>query len=181
MCLMLDKPTQHQWNVLMKIFEKQPVHLRALAGAGKTYILTYLLLQVLKDKDTNVLLVTNTEALVFHVVKWLWHRTKYYMRAALLPRIHYLCSPFCCGPRRITVDAGTGAMTTEHIPLTPKTSYAYTVIDEAHHCTQTKDQLEFIQSHAGKSKFLACSDLSQADGGSAYLPTDMTVHIHAHC
>ena len=177
--LVLDKPTVNQWQVLLQIFASaRATHLRALAGAGKTFILTYVLLQVLKDSDAVVLVVTNTQALMFHVTKWIWHRTKKSARAKLLQRIHYLSSPFESGLKQVTLDAATGTLKTEPVPHANRAGYRYTVIDEAHHCTQNQEDLDCVLSYAGAdSSLLACSDLSQAYGGVAHLPEMLEVQL----
>ena len=73
--LMLNKPTRQQKEVLQKISENALVHLRALAGVGKTFAILSIIQATLKNPNARVLLVSKTQAIVTFIASWLWHRT----------------------------------------------------------------------------------------------------------
>ena len=78
--LELDKLTPHQKKKLKECMDKKHdgLHLRAPAGAGKTFIALHWILDVFgKSKDAKVLFVAQNEALVMFVAKWLYHRLRY--------------------------------------------------------------------------------------------------------
>ena len=77
--LSLDSLTPHQTAKLAQCreAEKSHIHIRAPAGAGKTFIALYLMLQAIKTREVDaqrILFVAPKLALTFFVAKWLWKR-----------------------------------------------------------------------------------------------------------
>ena len=75
--LSLDSLTPHQTVKLAECpkAEMSHIHIRAPAGAGKTFIALYLMLHTIREVDVpRILFVAPQPALTFFVAKWLWKR-----------------------------------------------------------------------------------------------------------
>ena len=73
--LALEELTLHQEEKLaecMRAGEQEDIHIRAPAGAGKTFVaLHFMLTMLVNDVSTRVLFVARSPALCYFVVKWL--------------------------------------------------------------------------------------------------------------
>ena len=74
--LKLDVLTDHQERKLQEIFlnESPRIHLRAPAGAGKTFVALHLMVKVLKKDRAKVLFVAENPSLAYFVGLWLAQR-----------------------------------------------------------------------------------------------------------
>eukprot|EP00966_Prymnesium_polylepis_P038646 897100-Prymnesium_polylepis.1 len=166
--LQLDKLTPHQQQMLASCRTDADVHIKAAAGAGKTFIGVHRLLEVLEQdrhRDGKILFVGKSVALNYMVARWIRER-KGASAHSLLERLHLLVPPFEDGPRTIKlnerkclIDLELAAK--EHVP----DQYLLVVVDEAHHLYGQPAMRATVESHvkAGTRRLLL-SDISQSLG-----------------
>ena len=101
--LSLDKLTPHQSEKLTECLEANEsfVHLKAPAGAGKTFVGLHVALDRLQsDSRARLLFVARNEALCLFVVRWICTREKNALRRVqMLRRVFVFFEPFSRGPR----------------------------------------------------------------------------------
>ena len=72
--LALEELTLHQDEKLADCLEastKVDVHIKAPAGAGKTFVALHFMLKKLEDESVRILFVARSPALCFFIIKWL--------------------------------------------------------------------------------------------------------------
>ena len=161
--LQLNKPTTDQRRVLEEIYVHLKVHLRALAGAGKTFVILSVLEDAFRDDpNVRILLVSKTKALVLFIASWLWQRTKpRCLRENRIRQLHVMYDPLAVGRYCIAFNEETGMLETR--AFEGHAQYTFLILDEAHHCCSTAEQHDLIMRHvSAETKILMCSDLSQA-------------------
>ena len=185
----LDKLTRHQLAKLDEIMLRDRVHLRAPAGAGKTFVALHRILCHLLDEGSSghVLFAAKNEPLCYFLVRWLCLRTPNTLqRLAIFRRLHVLHMPFSVGPRAIELVRGQVVLRTLHAvspPHTPPTTttptaaaaaaYGLVVIDEAHHIYARRELAEQVAPWIPSSaRLLLLSDLSQSMGLGIHYPLD---------
>jgi len=133
--LALDKLTMHQTEKLKEVLKRDHVHLKAPAGAGKTFVALHCILLALfgangtEAAEIKILFVVKNEALALFVVKWLCARLENLaQRRKMLKRLHLLYQPCTDGPR--AVELTNGRLSTKKAE--PAEMYDLVAIDEAH-------------------------------------------------
>jgi hypothetical protein len=132
--LNLSKLTPHQREKLRECEDagSANIHIKAPAGAGKTFVALHYMLQLLQaDSNAYILFVAKNRPLALFVSRWLSKRIpNARRRKRLLGRLHLLSAPLQEGPRSISEVNGS-------LRMAPTTGgsrkYDLVVIDEAHH------------------------------------------------
>ena len=139
--LSLTKLTPHQEDKLEECKEKNSnafkpqLHIMAPAGAGKTFVALYIILDALKQNGAaaRVLFVARNESLCLFMAKWIAERHDNDLeREEALGAVHLLYEPFEDRPRAVWHDAETGKLVTDFADSPPAT-YDVVCVDEAHH------------------------------------------------
>jgi hypothetical protein len=173
--LMLKSLTPHQADVLKKCWREVDgklimefdVHIRASAGAGKTFVALHISVRYLEDVSAHILFVAQNEALAYFVAKWLYTRTQ---DQSILSRFHVLYGAELKRGRFI-VDADTGRLLLEEIDASERVEYILLVVDEAHQVFSTFPA-DFADryistpsdnSSTATTRRLLLSDISQSD------------------
>eukprot|EP01049_Picozoa_sp_SAG25_P014302 SAG25_NODE_2484_length_1577_cov_1.236806_2_plen_401_part_01 len=134
--LTLNQLTPHQRGKLDECFRtlnvssagKAAVHIKAPAGAGKTFLALHFMQDILKDKDSGdktklprVLFVARNPPLAVAVAKWLAKRfgaRTDTVRRRVLSRLHVMSAPLAAGPHTVSiVKAVDGFSTLETAPV----------------------------------------------------------------
>ena len=105
MVLAFEELTPHQRQKLADCEQStQSVHVRAAAGAGKTFVALHLMLKTLRaEPQGRVLFVAKSVALAMFIAVWVGRRAKRRSDAnSLLGRLHLLAPPLEGGPRVAT-------------------------------------------------------------------------------
>ena len=125
-------------------------HLKAAAGAGKTFVALHLMLETLqRDPLAHALFVAANPALTVFVAKWLALRINgYRKRCALLTRLHVM-SAKSAEPCGVTVGEDSGAIEVLAPGDTPAQMYKLVVLDEAHHACRDPILLAAVLRHHG--------------------------------
>ena len=97
----MDEPTPHQAEKLKLVSQDEDFHIRAAAGAGKTFVALNHLVKMLETKR-RCLYVARNPALCFSVVKWLEKRLR---SSRLLKNLMLLFEPLE-QPRTIKIAKG---------------------------------------------------------------------------
>lgn len=158
--LQLEKLTPHQREKRAECRGKNRTHIMAPAGAGKTYVAMYEMLDVLTEGESMVLFVTRAAALCCFVARWLCARVPATRRKRLLKKLHVMHEPFEAGPRACGIKNDQIAMIAGH---TCRESYDTMVVDEAHHLYRdpvARDQVNQYMNE--KTRLLILSDISQS-------------------
>ena len=179
--LALEKLTPDQRRKLAQCKGKRRVHVKAPAGAGKTYIAMYQMLELLKQSDGGaILFVAPKPALCYFVVRWLCARVQSNGKGSeldrLLPRLHVLYDPLPDGPRVCSLKNGRIAMSASQ----GETSYAMVVVDESHHLYKDQGKRATIEKYAtAHQRLILLSDISQSLGkeDEAYPEVDTEVRL----
>ena len=156
----MDKLTPHQEVKLRECVGHPYVHLKAPAGAGKTFVALNCILTVLTGKPdpltgkpATVLFAACNLALCLFVARWLCRRIKNtLLRASALRRLHIIFLPFEQGPQSLSVERGRIERTPVGMQVRKpihdgessgahnsrpgggrQRDYSLVVIDEAHH------------------------------------------------
>ena len=184
--LMLDQLTPHQEAKLAECRASvDDVHIQAPAGAGKTFVALHRILEMLKEKESEaiILFVARNPALCVFVAKWLNERLQKKhsgfgdrKREKKLARVHALFHPFSMGPRSAGIDRGRIAFKTAS-EATASKPYSLLVVDEAHHLYRD-DQMrvaieDFVTPEA--TRRLLLSDISQSTLYAIPYPKNMQV------
>ena len=115
--LTLNQLTPHQRKKLAECraaldgHGKLAVHIRAPAGAGKTFVALHSMQSVLvdksktdKDKTPRVLFIARNTPLTIFVAKWLAQRCRVdSVRSRLLRRLHVILEPLSAGPQTVEI------------------------------------------------------------------------------
>eukprot|EP01050_Picozoa_sp_SAG11_P015346 SAG11_NODE_1981_length_3967_cov_4.093330_1_plen_844_part_10 len=167
--LRLTKLTKHQRDVLATERTSTNLHIKAAAGAGKTFVALHYMLELLQgDSNSCVLFVAKNMALAFFVAKWLVLRTDESRgRRKLLSRLHLLYEPIDDGPREVELVRHT--MQTTPIVGGALDQYDLVVVDEAHHIFSNNKMRTVVQRYGGRRRLLL-SDLSQGVCRAALFP-----------
>jgi superfamily II DNA or RNA helicase len=165
--LALENLTPHQHDTLVRCQGEQRVHIKAPAGAGKTYIAMHEMLLILKSSSgTHLLFVARNLALCLFVLRWLCARfsARTEKQRKMLSRIHVLFDPLEHGPRACALKA-------DHIkilPNAPHVPYTIVVVDEAHHMYRdpsVRALISKVVDHASADyRLMLLSDISQSTG-----------------
>ena len=203
--LSLDTLTLHQEQKLRDIEERRGrhVHVRAPAGAGKTFIALHYILDKLRkscgagagasDGGRYVLFVARNRPLAFFVVRWIFKRIEKggpRMKRQVRKYLHILTAPSSddTGDRKANEQGSRG------LPLIPYEvredkannrivfqrhkicPYDLVVVDEAHHVYRDAalaDLLENVYMRNFAGQRIVLSDMSQALTGTIKYPKDM--------
>ncbi|KAJ1472259.1 hypothetical protein T484DRAFT_1841005 [Baffinella frigidus] len=189
----MDKLTAHQTKKLEELRGPDCVHLRAPAGAGKTFVALHLILQAMfgpngeHAANVKILFVVKNEALALFVVKWLLARCEgAVQKRRLLESVHLLYQPCEDGPRAVQLD--DGRLWTEAVPAE---LYDMIVIDEAHHVFSDEPVRGTVEKYTAPllatsrpdpprdfPRFLILSDVSQSLDLNPQYPADLQqVHL----
>jgi len=141
------------------------VHLRAPAGAGKTFVsLQRALDTLLGDGQKYVLFVARNKALAYFAASWIGKRVQgSRKRRQVLSRLHVMHFPLEQGLHKVAVGK-------ERVGLQPFTGdaveYALLIVDEAHHLYGSAESRGYIEAHfkEGTTQRLLLSDISQSLG-----------------
>ena len=173
--LRLDKLTPHQREKLLEIRHTDAsVHVKAPAGAGKTFLALHQTLELLKADSSTVLFVAPAAGLVLFVVHWIVERVSVDLGwgdkklKKLLARLHLLYDSLADGPRAATVK--NDLITTRCAK--PRASYDLIVIDEAHHIYRDEQLRAIVGRYAGNRRMLL-SDVSQGLHDGLPFPDDL--------
>lgn len=175
--LSLDELTSHQEQKLRECEDAggAQLHIMAPAGAGKTHVAMYKVINLLNaDPKAHVLFAARNVALCYYVVRLLCNRVQHPLRRLhLLRRLHVLFEPFEEGAHRVTLKNGTIFMA----PMRASNmDYQLVVIDEAHHIYNDSKMRLSVESHVhSNSQRLLVSDVSQATATSIIYPEGLTV------
>lgn len=181
--LSLENLTPHQRAKLHECRGCQRVHIKAPAGAGKTYLALYEMLDVLRSVEGgSVLFVTHNAPLAYFVARWLCERTAINQRNRLLARLHVMHDPLGQGPRTVIVDKrGVLQMHRLESEGVSGTYYEYyeeytmVVVDEAHHVYKDDDAKALVAKRIPASaRLVLLSDISQSMGDDIDFPADLT-------
>ena len=163
--------TPHQQQKLEECAASDDIHLRAPAGAGKTFVALHRLHAHLSSgADGPVLYVARNRPLALFCVGWLARRLPPSRLGEALRSLHVLYEPLHDGPRALTVRSNA------LVPMRTKrcAEYALVVVDEAHHvyCSTAARTLveQFVGPATGR---LLLSDVSQSYGTHIEYPPAM--------
>ena len=167
--LSLHRLTPHQEEKVKELEQDHEyLHVKATAGAGKTFIAVHRLFDVLlSNPEVRVLFVAQTLSLCYFIVRWVCQRIPHIVqRHEMLRRLHILCEPFADGPQMVQLQQNS-------ITRSPaeKCEYALSIIDEAHHIYSNPGQRLAVEPHVvGATQKLLLSDVSQANGCQVAYP-----------
>eukprot|EP01049_Picozoa_sp_SAG25_P009825 SAG25_NODE_1010_length_4313_cov_1.562411_1_plen_1437_part_11 len=163
------------------------VHVKAPAGAGKTFVALHLMLSMLEHRKGStvteldgvkfadgrgltikrrrkVLFIAKNRPLAMFVTKWLAHRVKgAKSREFVLKNLHVLFAPFEEGPRRYAKQSyAQSRLEFEAVDKTP--TYDLVVIDEAHHVFKDDVLRAAVAPYLepSKTRCMLLSDVSQS-------------------
>ena len=159
--LQLDKLTPHQTEKLSDVTASdQDVHIRAAAGAGKTFVALNLLVKDL-EQERQCLYVARNPALCYSVVKWV------YKRKVSTRHLMLLFEPLEDGLR--TVEIVNDRVVTS---LVKNPGFDLVVVDEAHHLYRDDKLRSLLERQIRASaRRVILSDLSQSDGRLVSYPS----------
>lgn len=183
----LDTLTPHQVEKLRDCEGEGDFHLKAPAGAGKTFVALHRMLKeiaaqedhsnswVLRDKPSFVLFVARNPALSYFIARWIAMRfSRVDDKEAALKQLHCLCEPLGAGPRKctLTID-GMLELTVDDTPINKLPTYSLFVVDEAHHVYRDPTMRSHVEQHVTpmKSQRLLLSDVSQSEVEGIEWPT----------
>lgn len=165
--LALEKLTPHQQAKLAECAGQQRVHVKAPAGAGKTYLAMHEMLGTLEASgSTHLLFIARNQALCLFVLRWLCARpSTNKKRRKMLSRLHVLFEPLEDGPRACALEG----QRIEMYPDAPSVAYAMVVVDEAHHMYRypsARSLINEVVDHSSSSAYrlMLLSDISQSTG-----------------
>ena len=173
--LALEHLTPHQLEKMQQCLTDSwatCVHLKAPAGAGKTFVALHIILELLlSNNDAYVLFVAQNKALCVFIIRWIWTRVRNPLqRLAVIRRVHLLFYPFTAGPQSVSLL--TGQIDTAEAE---KVSYSQVVVDEAHFIYRFPDTRKAIEEHvkspSSSQKLLLLSDVSQSSGHEIAFPS----------
>jgi hypothetical protein len=168
--LQLEHLTPHQQDKIQVCMDFQnDVHIKAPAGAGKTFVALHVMLELLKnDSGAQVLFVSRNKALPCFVAAWVAKRlVGASTRDDVLQRIRLLFHPFASGPHGVQLEGGRLELVSPCMlaPANDRHQFHLVVVDEAHHVygggDEMRRQVEAFVT-AGKTRRLLLSDVSQA-------------------
>ena len=181
--LSLDKLTPHQKEKLQECLQQGVwyLHLKAPAGAGKTFVAMYLLLERLKEPKTTVLFVARAKALCYFVARWICNRVKNALeRVELLRRVIFFFEPFELGLRVATLVRGSLEMQVRATPWGEPATQV--IVDEAHHIYKDHRMqeaiTEYVHPPSVDQRLLILSDTSQSDGSDITYPVGEAKVVH---
>ena len=154
------------------------MHIKAPAGAGKTFLGLHLLLDKLEENpDARVLFVARNYALSLWIAKWIWVRGEKNVRKRKrhLAQLSVLFEPLGDGPRKL--ELGGDGRLRPGAAVAGSEKYDLVIVDEAHHIYRHPEKVAEIAKYVaagGKTRRVLLSDVSQAtDEGLGY-PDDLT-------
>jgi hypothetical protein len=177
--LSLDMLTMHQKEKLRECYGMDGtatpsyIHVKAPAGAGKTFVaLNYLLSRLQSDPTMTALFVARNRALCLFVVRWIIKREPNPLyRLGLLRRLQVLFEgddrghPFALGPQRVMLKNGVIQVEPSH---SDTHNFSLTIVDEAHHIYTNPLCRECVGAYVlppTKARHLMLlSDISQSSG-----------------
>jgi hypothetical protein len=177
--LSLDKLTVHQKEKLRECYGMDGtatpsyIHVKAPAGAGKTFVaLNYLLHRLQSDSTMTALFVARNRALCLFVVRWIIKREPNPLsRLGLLRRLQVLFEgderedPFALGPQRVMLK--NGVIQVKSSDDTQKL-FSLTIVDEAHHIYTNplcrKCVGAYVLPPTDARHLMLLSDISQSSG-----------------
>eukprot|EP00282_Hemiselmis_andersenii_P041192 CAMPEP_0172058762 /NCGR_PEP_ID=MMETSP1043-20130122/7033_1 /TAXON_ID=464988 /ORGANISM="Hemiselmis andersenii, Strain CCMP441" /LENGTH=1874 /DNA_ID=CAMNT_0012718341 /DNA_START=132 /DNA_END=5752 /DNA_ORIENTATION=- len=180
MLYQLEELTQHQEEKL-KEYEEQGLpnlHIRAPAGAGKTFVGLHLMLKQLEGSSGKILFVASNEGMAVFVAKWMYTRLKSRNPISVLERLH-ICFVGSSGPCICAVKAENSLLKTS--PTDAVESYDMILVDEAHHIyisdagadiRALREHVAALTSKKPPKRLVLLSDVSQSDGQDRPYPKE---------
>jgi len=188
--LKLDTLTSEQEDLLEKymILEKRKgvshLHIKGVAGTGKTFLALHILLESLNENKgkNDILFVCRNPPLAFHFMKWIYRRLDSSIKQKnLFQRMSFLTTK---GLAQIGIGSD-GKMLMEYKDMEDK-KFGYIIIDECHEVFKNNTKIDSIQKllEIILEKNLDCtkimlSDPSQASSSNITYPegfTDFTIN-----
>jgi len=178
--LALNSLTPHQQEKLAQCAGSQGAHahLKAPAGAGKTYVALHRVLDLLQSHPSEYsLFVAQNDALAYMAASWIGKRVRGRdMQRQLLSRMHMLHEPFEQGVQRVAIRNNRVWLEPLDSPMSGESriEYALVVVDEAHHVYSRPSDRSIVEAYvtAGKSQRLLLSDISQSLGRDIAYPAE---------
>lgn len=151
------------------------VHLRAPAGAGKTFVALQSALDELRCGGSALVLFVALNAPLAHfAASWLARRVEGRGRRRLLRRFHVLCEPFAFGPRCVIVRDNRVCLRPLQLrsEADGRLEYSLVVVDEAHHLYSNEAAHGAIEAYVTteRTRQLLLSDISQSLGRNVMYP-----------
>jgi hypothetical protein len=148
------------------------IHVKAPAGAGKTFVaLNYLLHRLQSDSNMTALFVARNRALCLFFVRWIIKREPNPLsRLGLLRRLQVLFEgdkrhPFTLGPQRVMLKNGVIQVEPSH---SDTHNFNMTIVDEAHHVYTNPLCRECVGAYVlpptEARHLMLLSDISQSSG-----------------
>jgi hypothetical protein len=182
--LSLNTLTPHQTEKLADCRKagERPIHVRAPAGAGKTFIALHLMYALMQQGNADrVLFVAPKLALALFVTKWLCKRLDEEnqggsSKQTVLQHFFVMAKPSDAKSLvlyHVRLDDS-------HIVHTPfqgddeVPTFSMIVVDESHHLYRDKEHREIIERHVAKgaAQRVLLSDVSQSRGNEVGFPSD---------
>ena len=191
--LNLNQLTPHQREKLAQCraaldgHGKLAVHIRAPAGAGKTFVALHYMQSVLvdktktdKDKTPRVLFIARNTPLTIFVAKWLAQRCRVdSVRSRLLRRLHVISEPLSAGPQTVEIRNDTlvtAPVVSSKWERAKLMKYDLVVIDESHHLLRAAASRRLVEPFVQASeRRVLLSDISQSLHEGIHYP-DIGLH-----
>jgi hypothetical protein len=174
--LRLNTLTPHQQEKLDECAAATgDLHIRAPAGAGKTFLALHFIQDLLvSDRRAHVLFAARNFPLTVFVAKWLAERAKgAAARRKLLSRVHLLYAPVGEGVRAVALGAASGGgQTVVTTAASACSKYSLVVVDEAHHIYRDRAFRAALESVSTDRRMLL-SDLSQGLTDESCFPGEL--------
>jgi hypothetical protein len=164
--LKLFELTKHQRHILRKCFGVDKVHIRAAAGAGKTFIALHRIIRMMrKSRESSILFVVNNKALAIFIGKWLCEHFGGTSSdaEAVLDRLQILCKSNNAKEMdllKYEIENGKVRLV-EVDAVSVKKDFDLMVIDEAHHIYKHQALVAAIEQYSAK-EHLVLSDMAQS-------------------
>ena len=173
--LNLNQLTPHQREKLAQCraaldgHGKLAVHIRAPAGAGKTFVALHYMQSVLvdksetdKDKTPRVLFIARNTPLTIFVAKWLAQRCSdgTVVRSRLLRRLHVISEPLSAGPQTVEIRSDTlvtAPVVSSKWERAKLMKYDLVVIDESHHLFRDEASRRLVEPLSRPRSAACCS------------------------
>eukprot|EP01048_Picozoa_sp_COSAG05_P012560 COSAG05_NODE_1267_length_5328_cov_2.245554_1_plen_1512_part_01 len=159
------------------------VHIKAPAGAGKTFLALHFMQSVLQDSDKKqVLFIARNPPLVIFVAKWLAQRERSSSaRNRILKRLHVMSHPVDAGPHSVAISSRSGHDCIETAPIAEEAwehsqaaQYGLVVIDEAHHIFREELLRALVKPFVSAAgRYMLLSDISQSHYDDVQFPKDL--------
>ena len=192
----LDKLTRHQQERLAEVLKSFDVvggsaqddgkqvgaHIKASAGAGKTFVALHLMIQHLTMRKP-VLFVAPAEPLALFVSKWIFMRLQKTLGVSeATERLAHLFALFEADDAAHSVVPMVASLKEQSIRFDsaalPEARQVLAVVDEAHHVFSNSNMAPNVEAHVRHAGALVLlSDVSQSSGLAVQYPALQPVHL----